>query len=207
MSHGADTEDFEKSICKLPPGGLEVSVAFLLESPGGYCGNGEKLTYEGVTKRPPVNHYYWTPQRRTWPTSPSEVRNPYGDYFAYIIAKHRLNNVYFTNVIKCSLAERDVDQFVGYYVTRDPDARDSKIRNNCFNLFLREEMRIVNPQIVFYFGQKTEKMGYYLELQSLLPNAHFERLHHPAARTLGQSEIIGQNDVRMLQALSKWKQA
>jgi hypothetical protein len=65
MSHGADTEDIEKSICKLPPGGLDISVAFLLESPGGYYDLGFPIKHEGVTKQPPVNCYYWTPRPRT----------------------------------------------------------------------------------------------------------------------------------------------
>jgi hypothetical protein len=58
MSHGADTDDFERSICELPTEGLDVSVAFLLESPGGDSSLGGEIKYEGVTKRPPVKQYY-----------------------------------------------------------------------------------------------------------------------------------------------------
>jgi len=217
MSHGADTEDIEKSICKLPPGGLDVSVAFLLESPGGYYQNGSPIKHkqEGITKQPPVNHYYWTPRRpRTaWPKTASDLPSKddgdgmYGPYFAYLIATHKLYNAYFTNIIKCSLAKRDADQFVGYYVVKDSDNRDSKIRTNCFNRFLSEEMRIVNPQIVFYFGVKAKNMGYYAGLHDLLPPAtQFVRLYHPAARC-GPSKIIGHNDQIIQDALNKRKQA
>ena len=133
---------------------------------------------------------------------PGEVVDLYGDYFAYIIAKHKFHNAYFTNMIKCSLAKRDADQFVGYYVPKDPNNRDSKIRANCYNLFLSEEMRLVNPRIVFYFGQKAGKMGYFMELRSFLPDVHFETLLHPAAR-MSRSQIIGRNDELILRALSK----
>jgi hypothetical protein len=159
MSHGADTEDFEKLMGRLPPVGLEIPVAFLLESPGGYYGNGEKHTYEGIIKRPPVNIYYWTPlEQKTWPIEPSEV-NPkwYGPYFAYIIAKHKLHNAYFTNIIKCSLAERDADQFVRYYVVRDPDNRDSNIRNNCYDAFLSKELAW--PPKIGHSGMVVERLN------------------------------------------------
>lgn len=209
MSHGADTEDMEKSICELPSGGLEVSVAFLLESPGGYYDLGFPIEHKGVTKRPPVKQYYWTPSPRTsWPKNPNEVDNMYGPYFAYIIATHELRNAYFTNIIKCSLAKRDADQFVGYYVVRDPDIRDSNIRTNCYDLFLSEEIRIVKPEIVFYFdfGQKAEKMGDYAGLRCLLPAAQFVRLYHPAARYRNPNDIISHNDKCIRAALEKRKE-
>jgi hypothetical protein len=162
MSHGADTDDFERAICKLTGPGVDIPVSFLLESPGGYYQNGCQIKYEGITKQPPVNHYYWTPRPRIaeWPTEPSKIDpRSYGPYFAYIIATHKLHNAYFTNIVKCSLARRDADQFIPFYPVADPNARDSKIRANCYELFLSEEMRIVNPKIVFYFGRKGATMG------------------------------------------------
>jgi hypothetical protein len=204
MSHGADTEDFEKSICALPSGGLEFPVAFLLESPGGYYCNGRPITYEGVTKQPPVNHYYWTPRDglTTWPTEPSEVDpSAYGPYFAYIIARHKLHYAYFTNIVKCSLAKPEIDKFVPYYVARDPDNRDSRIRNNCHDTFLGNELKLVNPEVVFYFSLRAKKMGYFLELRTLFPKAIFETLYHPAARI--RSHIISLNDERISSALSR----
>jgi hypothetical protein len=205
MSHGADTDDFERAMGKLPPGGPEVSVAFLLDAPGGYYENGEPRTYEGVTKQPPVNAYYWVPRLTAWPADPSEVNTKsYGPYFAYLLATHKLRNAYFTNTIKCSLAQRDVDQFKPYYHVRDPNVRDSKIRDNCFELFLSKEMRIVNPQVVFYFGQRAQKAGYFAGLPSLLPNAHFKMLLHPAAWLRSSSQILQQNDASIRDALTEY---
>ncbi len=215
MSHGADTEDIEKSICcNLPPGGLDISVAFLLESPGGYYDLGSPIKHkeEGITKRPPVKHYYWTPSPRArWPKTASELPSKadgdgmYGPYFAYLIATHKLYNAYFTNIIKCSLAQHDAEVFVRYYVVRDPDNRDSKIRTNCFQRFLSKEMEIVNPQIVFYFGQRATKMGYYAGLHDMLPRTEFRTLYHPAA-WCDDDDIIRHND-EIIQDAIKQKQS
>jgi hypothetical protein len=203
MSHGADTDDFERAIRPLPEGGIKLPVAFLLESPGGYYGNGAPIAFEGITKQPPVNHYYWTPnQLSEWPSDPTTiVPKSYGPYFAYLLATHKLHYAYFTNIIKCSLAQRDVDKFKEYYVVADPNNRDSKIRTNCYNLFLSEEMKLVNPRIVFYFGTKAAKMGDYVRLCSLLPTTRFVTLYHPAARFVSPSQIVTQNDQRIQESL------
>jgi hypothetical protein len=219
MSHGADTEDFEKSICNLPPGGLDVSVAFLLESPGGDSSLGEKIEYkaEGITKRPPVGQYYWTtpqpenlstPQEAKWPKDSSELKNQYGDYFAYLIWTHKFHNAYFTNIVKCNLTKRDGDKFIRYEPDRDAGNRDYKILNNCYNRFLIEEMRIVKPQIVFYFGLKAAHLADYAGLHSLLSGqqaAQMVTLWHPAA-CRSQSQIISHNDELIRDALNKRKQ-
>jgi hypothetical protein len=203
MSHGADTEDFERAICTLPTGGPSLSVVFLLESPGGYYGNGCPIIHEGVTKQPPVHHYYWTPSQLTeWPTDSNKVvPKSYGPYFAYIIATHRLHNAYFTNIIKCALATNNENKFKSYYVVANSSNRDSKILTNCFSLFLSEEMMIAKPRIVFFFGRKAARMGNYAGLRSILPAAQFVVLYHPAARYIGQSRIIHQNDERIRDAL------
>jgi hypothetical protein len=198
MSHGADTDDFVRAISTLPDHGIEGSVAFLLESPGGYYGNGSPITFDGITKQPPVNHFYWTPQNLTdWPSDASKiVPKSYGPYFAYLLATHKLRNAYFTNIIKCSLAHRDADKFKEYYVVSDPGNRDSKILANCYKLFLSEEMKLVNPKIIFYFGNKAAKMGNYAGLRSLLPSTRFVTLYHPAARVT-TSQIVSHNDKRI----------
>jgi hypothetical protein len=203
MSHGADTDDFERAICPLPGDGIKVPVAFLLEAPGGDYDNGSEIEFEGITKRPPIKSYYWTPHGlNAWPSDPS--RNgpkSYGRYFAYLLATHKLHDAYFTNFIKCSLAQRDTGQLKDYYVAADPNNRDSKIRTNCFKLFLSEEMKLVNPGIVFYFGKKAERMGYFARLRALLPSTRFVTLYHPAART-SPSRIVSVNDKRIHDCLS-----
>ena len=203
MSHGADTDDFEQAIHPLPEDGVKVPIAFLLESPGGDYGNGSQISFEGITKRPPVNHYYWTPKDLTeWPYDPSSaVPKSYGPYFAYLFAAHKLHNAYFTNIIKCSLVPSNANRFKEYYVAKDPNLRDSKIRTNCYELFLRKEMELVSPEVVFFFGTKAARMGRLEGLHSLLPEARFVTLYHPAARYMNPSRIVEQNDKRIDESL------
>ncbi len=75
-------------------------------------------------------------------------------------------------------------------------------RTNSYVLFLKKEMRIWNPQIVFFFGKRAKEMGYYLELSKLLPDATFQRLHHPAAR-MSRARIIEENDEWIRSAFCK----
>ncbi len=215
MSHAADTEDFEKSICDLPPGGLDVSVAFLLESPGGGSSLGEPIKYvaEGITKRPPNGQYYWTTpqpdssstdQTPTWPKDASELKNLYGDYFAHLIWTHKFHNAYFTNIVKCNLTKRDNEKFIRYEPTINPDNRDFKILTNCCRLFLNQEMTIIDPAIIFYFGKKSKSLGDYAELNRLLPAAQMVTLWHPAAHC-SPSQIVSHNDKLIRAALDKLK--
>jgi len=206
MSHGADTDDFERVIRRLDPGGVDFPIAFLLESPGGYYVNGKQIDYKEARKQPPVFCYYWLPKGLTdWPTDPEEVKpSTYGPYFAYLIAKHKLHNAYFTNHIKCALARPDSKRFIRYQVVADPNNRDFKIRDNCYQQFLRKELEILKPRIVFYFGGNAKSMGYLSDLRSLFSDADnpFETLCHPAARS-NQREILEENDEKIRQKLSQ----
>lgn len=208
MSHGADTDDFVKSIgSPLPQVRVRASVVFLLESPGGYYENGTPIEHDGIVKQPPVNNYYWTPplKQRYWPTSPDQIDGSYGPYFSYILAKHGLGNAYFTNIVKCSLAERSKDKFVRYNPKRrNPNDRDAKILANCYESFLAEELRILKPAIVFYFGRRAEFFGYCAEIRSILSGAEVRTLFHPAARH-GLAKTIMYNDSCLSEALLKWQ--
>ena len=212
MSHGADTEDFENAIKKLPEDGFDVPVVFLLESPGGHYANGKPVPYKGYSKEPPVNCYYWLPKPMDeWPTAGDDVDpGSYGKYFAYILAAHRLRNAYFTNVVKCSLAPRDKSKtFIPWHVTRDQNHWHSKIRSNCFELYLKEELRLLQPKIVFFFGGSAKMLAYYSGIYGLLPKAWFQVLRHPADRRFGHKEatILPENDKVIAETIQKWKAA
>ena len=104
MSHGCDSSDFETLLGLLPKEGLQVKqpILFLLENPGEDYGNGMPIEFRGFRKKPPVYHYYWTPNIENWPERISQFNgNFYGPYFAYLMRKHQLINVYITNLIKC----------------------------------------------------------------------------------------------------------
>jgi hypothetical protein len=204
MSHGADTSDFEQMLGNLPLPGCVVSVVFLLESPGGYYDNGQPVPFEGVNKQPPVCGYYWMPSGPTqrWPETSEGLHDHYGSYFAYLLYRHRLKSAYFTNIVKCSLGFPKKKTFVPYYVVKDESNPHSRIRRRCCDLFLSNELRILSPAIVFYFGQRAARMGKYLQLQDSCPGAVFCRLCHPAARNIRWTQLVESNDATIREALT-----
>jgi len=104
MSHGCDSSDFETLLGPLPNEELKINqpILFLLENPGADYGNGMPIEFRGFRKQPPLKHYYWTPNIRIWPEQIDQFNgNFYGPYFAYLMKKHHLINVYITNLIKC----------------------------------------------------------------------------------------------------------
>jgi hypothetical protein len=187
MSHGCDTSDLERVLGPMPALArpFEQPVLFLLEMPGGDYGNGEIVEFCGFRKRPPVNVYYWTPEPGPWPTDLSHVENQYfyGPYFAYLMAKHNLRNVYITNAVKCKSNAKSASE---------------KVVQNCIKTYLSEEIRIFRPEITFCFGHSAENM------MKLIDKAEFQGkiqyLYHPTAIELSQrygksrKEMVAEND-------------
>ncbi len=201
--HGADTEDFERMICRLPQGGRDVPVVFLLDSPDNTFDSGPLFAYEGFSKSTPLKHHFWARKRANWPGESDSVNLKYALYFADVIATHELKNAYFTFIIKCCLSSNTPSGRSGYHVKADPNHNHSKIRNNCFRHFLEEEMKIMNPRIVFYFGEKATKMGERLRLDFLWRNTHFVRLIHPGFISISHEKLIRLNNALISDALLK----
>ena len=191
MSHGCDTWDFEQLLGPLPkaPGGYcDSPILFLLENPGGYYGNGEVVPYKGYKKQPPVNHYYWTPNPKEiggWPKDTDSLPHLYGPYFAYLMAKYGLKNVYITNLIKCNV------------IGDDKKYNKEEAVETCINKWLKKELEIFSPELVFCFGEHT--FDYF---KQYLPEYYdiTSRLYHPAARK-PREEIVSYNDHKISVAL------
>lgn len=201
MSHGADTSDYEQILGPLPGNekSFDMPVLFLLENPGGDYGNGAEFHYEGIVKRPPVNHYYWTPSdESTWPKSTDELSNYYGPYFAYIMYGFGLHSVYITNIFKCNLRNKKNKNH--------PEL--SNIVKKCIDKFLVEELRFFLPKIVFCFGRRTESL---LKRHLRQEDITFEvvYLYHPAAIASARryrstpQKMFRENDDRILAAIKK----
>jgi hypothetical protein len=147
---------------------------FLLENPGGDYGSGAEIEFQGHLKLPPVKHYYWTPnvpEPPDWPRRLEQFEtNFYGSYFAYLMWRHQLSNVYITNLIKCRFR---LDGSKGTVPT--PDA----IGEHCTSRFLRREIDAFGPRLVFCFGGKTHEVFLnFCNRNGLKPNAH--KLFHPS---------------------------
>jgi hypothetical protein len=155
----------------------------------------------------PTKHYYWTPTTTEWPDL-NDIQNIYGDYFAYLMAKHGLLNTYITNAVKCSPGAGDgarLQRIMGKL----------GIPAHCMHRYLLEELKIWKPSIVFCFGGAAHyhfrqiRSTYDLNIQNKI------ELYHPAAiskwrifpKYRSQREMIEENDRRIASAIHRWKSA
>lgn len=192
MSHGCDTSDYEVLLGRIDEKEIiSHHVMFLLENPGGDYGNGSIIPYKGCNKQPPVNHYYWTPNIDYWPKTPYSLDNLYGPYFAYLMKRHGLNNVYITNLIKCNTITSKHTEY----------NKDSAIEI-CTNKWLLKEIGIFKPKCVFCFGRNAEK-GFIKSIKRFGLSIPALYLYHPSAIDLAQRyrkskrEMLDENDVRI----------
>lgn len=202
ISHGCDSSDFEAVLGPMPRQGvpIEQPVLFLLENPGGEKENGTPVHFQGCTKQPPVNHYYWTPNVQTWPSAVADFNcNFYGPYFAYLMRRHQLLNVYITNLVKCK------------WVADGPsgDGDTSIILKHCVDRYLTKEFEIFLPQVALCFGKRAE-VGLRALLHKTGRTCRAAWLMHPAfiqfrSQTVGRSQedLIRENDDRICQVLGQ----
>jgi len=170
--------------------GVQQPVLFLLENPGGDYKKGVKTDFLGYRKQPPVNHYYWTPNTAHWPRDKSEFKgNFYGPYFAYLMCRHQLMNVYITNAAKCKWTHGKTP---------------SSILKNCVRNYLRREIELFQPRLVFCFGRAAERV-----FRSMVCNLQFSYLYHPSFiqsrfRVTGrtQQQLLEENDTRICDAIA-----
>lgn len=195
MSHGCDSSDYESVLGPMPSSGIECHdpILFLLENPGGDYGNGAPVEWRGHKKQPPVNHYYWLPHNDKWPDEPKDFcGNFYGPYFAYLMKKHGLKNVYITNVIKCK------------WVPEQGKRDEGALRNHCINRYLKREVEIFLPKIAFCFGNSAfgwsaEALHGRCERVLLYHPQYIEARHRVHGRT--QKEVFDENDMRIIKGI------
>ena len=188
MSHGCDTSDFAELLGTLQHNNNSFPVMFLLENPGGDYSNGRIVPYQGYKKQPPVNHYYWTPNIDEWPNNPETLPHLYGPYFAYLMNKHRLGNVYITNVIKCNTISANNKKY-----------NKREATEICVRKWLKKEIDIFSPKYIFCFGANANKYlkKYFPEYNNSSKCVH---LYHPAARK-SRLEIVSKNDQKISNAI------
>lgn len=199
MSHGCTSDEFSEIIgSPLPEVKCSLPIMFLLENPGADNGNGESQECVGVTKNPPINHFYFSSGLNHWPTEPPERGNPYGDYFAFLMARFGLSDVYITNCIKCKYDK----------VAYGKRAYD-RTADNCMVRFLEKEISIFRPRIIFCFGKQVanELLWKRIERLDRLPDVPFRkyRLHHPASvpRCKKYSDFVHENNLIIGNALAE----
>ena len=123
-----------------------------------------------------------------WPTSIEEIaKNPYGNYFAYIIYRYALNYVYITNCIKCKYAG---------------DIMYEKTKEQCVKRYLKTEIDYFKPEIVFFFGHRAEHI--FNGHKDLFPDFRGKTcyLWHPATRR-SRENIIKHNNALLYDFFGK----
>ncbi len=106
------------------------------------------MPFRGHRKQPPINHYYWAPSITCWPHELEQFKgNFYGPYFAYLMWRHQLRNVYITNLVKCKWTTCDGKS------GRTP----ARIVAHCSEHYLKREVELFAPSLVLCFGRAAEK--------------------------------------------------
>jgi hypothetical protein len=206
ISHASDTTDYEELLGQLPNNTtfrlITVPIMFALESPGGDYGHG--TTYDGTNKRPPLNTYYFVPNPKdlnyNWPINIEKLSYLYSPYFAYLMNKFNLNNVYITNVIKCGLTPKSDLQLTPFRGLKNPKRTEYMVRSNCYKEIFSKELKIFKPLIIFAFGSNTYKCLDFAKKD--YPNISIRQLKHPKAR-MSKKDIDHYNNIEISAALKE----
>lgn len=194
LSHGCDSSDYEAILGPLPPselalgGRISEPILFLLESPGSDSENAVTVEAGRHQKSPPVRHYYWSPDPADgWPEDAESLPHYYGPYFAYLMRRFGLANVYITNAVKCG--KKLLQQPQSFEPFGASDRNDRAIAENCYRQFLEVEVEEHKPQLFVAFGARA------WQLLNHVSGAEAEQLWHPAARVNGSKFIAENNDI------------
>ncbi len=199
ISHGCDTEDFVTCLgTPLKNQKCTEPILFLMEDPGGDYDQGyDKIKIGNIAKKPPTLHYYFSPDIDYWPENCDSLEHFYGPYYAYLMQKHGLGNVYITNCVKCKWQTLP---------------RDAKVEDTCMNTWLSREIELFSPKLVVCFGGKTVELykRYQFSNSCNIPYAY---LYHPSflqnrwqTRFDTQQEAIDLNDQELDKKLKEMEQ-
>jgi hypothetical protein len=209
ISHGATSEDFIQAIpAEDQPDRSDWrkdSVMFLFESPSkdlqvGKAGTACADLYHApipchsFLKRP-AQKWYWIirdhPQRDVrgqvqYPYPHNFCGGLYGELILSILLTFRLNNAYVTNLVKCGMNAPD-----GRSPPPGINAFNPGCVSNCYKQFLKKEIAILKPKVIFAFGSAVRD-----RIDGLWRASPVERLNapviqvlpHPARRRSGFSD-------------------
>lgn len=196
ISHGATSFDF---ISAVGNNNIDFStwkkdgIIFLMEGPGADGGFYDKITFDTFEKKP-SREWYWVHNKQKECYFPENFKGKvYGELFNSIIFTFKLQNAYFTNLVKCGLN----DESNGF---KNIEGYNEKCLQNCSNLFLKEEYKIINPKLIFCFGERVKE-----NVKILLPDYKGVSvfLPHPMHRTLSSEYFKYLYFTKILEGLYK----
>ncbi|PLT31985.1 uracil-DNA glycosylase family protein [Bacillus sp. V5-8f] len=174
ISHGTHTNDFIDALKTNKPdvsSWHEEAVMFIFESPSGVDKKYTSITYNDVAKKP-THEWYWIHNDKEYAEFPQffERGKHYGRLVHSMINTFKLKNAYVTNLVKCGL-NNEKGEFRGI------DHFSSECINNCFENFLKQEINIVQPKVIFSFSKSVKRW-----VEKLAPGLPVYYLPHPAGR-------------------------
>jgi len=166
-------------------------IIFLCENPGkDYFNNSEKyfgkhISFDSLN--------YWFSKKSDFKRKDNSKKNldffsnssndAYAYSFAHLIVKYNLSNVYITNSIKCKPSKHSNFNKV-----------KPELNNNCLNKFLKEEISLIKPQIIFCFGENAYRN--YIQIENKDQNIKVVKILHPSIRgkTISKYKKLYSND-------------
>ena len=181
ISHGSHSFDFlsSSSIPYDTHDWNESGVMFIMESPSKDYGIYKVAEIEKngtVYSKHPSNQWYWVHGDQKIKGYPDCFKGgTYGTLIASAIVTFKLANAYMTNLIKCGLNNLENDSYKGI------DGYNPECVDNCLNLFLKKEIEIIQPRVIFTFGSKVFDRVNWFTGKSI----KVVGLPHPAGRQRG----------------------
>lgn len=176
ISHGAHASDFFLALKDNVDisGWHQEPVMFVYETPSLDYGIYKDIEYKGCNKRPSKD-WYWIHDDQSPVSYPERFcGGEYGGFALSAIITFKLANVYITNLVKCGLNNKD-GKFKGLSSFKD------QCIDNCYHQFLKREISIMNPAIIFAVGSAVEERVKWFVKDSCF----VQQLLHPAGRRRG----------------------
>ena len=197
ISHGAHSDDFFQA-CGQTPGQdwKRDPVMFVYQSPGGRTSFFSEASY-GNYRKWPSREWYWIHRPIQLPHPPvgcpptgypeyfqGGLNYGYGHFVLGVMLTFKLAKVYVTNLVKCGLQDpsgRSKPLTSPHPPNvRLPDNFNPDCIRNCYDTFLKKELDIFQPKIVFAVGASGADW-----LKALADKRWvIHPLPHPAARGL-----------------------
>jgi hypothetical protein len=187
ISHGAHSDDFFQA-CGQTPGQdwKRDPVMFVFQSPGKRHRFFSAVPY-GNYQKWPTGEWYWIHGPLHLPPPPTGCpptgypdyfqggkTHGYGHFVLGVMLTFKLANVYVTNLVKCGLHDSS-----GKKTRPLKDFAPGCVRN-CYDVFLRKELDIFQPKIIFAVGAHGAARLKALAGQPWV----IQQLPHPAAHGL-----------------------
>ncbi|MCL2792269.1 MAG: uracil-DNA glycosylase family protein [Spirochaetaceae bacterium] len=167
----------------------EEGVMFVFENPGPCVNNiYEKISSKGFSKYPSYK-WFWIHNRKNKCEYPVHFQGRcYDEYVTSAMFTFKLKSLYITDIVKCGMNNKlggDYKNTIGKSKKSKYSWYNQKCIENCLRFYFFEEIKIVKPRIIFYFGREAERIinEYQKEIQQLLPHRIILKyLLHPQAQ-------------------------